>query len=370
MATSPYVTQATLCAAKCAIFRRLLCLVAPLAMAGCDSSPVGFNPLNGSPPDVGTLSRLGVRDNQIVDAEGNVRILRGVAVIDPLLWRDFRFGSRRMSEGHLEELAQDWNANIIRVPIHPDLYDSDPQYLSKYVDPIVEWGRDYGIYVFLGYHAHGNPVTLEVEDTPWGFEAPWRGNPYNPDRALAIEALTAIVSRYHDMDWVIYGSFNEPAFISWRDWRPLAEELVDTIHEIDSRCLVMVSGVNFASDLSGVADDPVQRANVVYEIHPYPWVSDRWKSVVDGLLESYPVFVGEWAFGDEHPATVPEYAQPLIDYCDERGLGWTAWVWDHQWTPRMFAGRSQTVLTEFGFTVRNALNETATQALFAQRGTP
>ena len=242
--------------------------------------------------------------------------------------------------------------------------------MSKYVDPIVEWGREYGIYVFLGDHAHGNPITLAVEDTPWGFDEPWSGNPYNPDRALAIDALAAIVNRYHDMDWVIYGSFNEPAFISWRDWRPVAEELVDTIHEIDPRALVTVSGVNFASDLSGIAADPVQRANVVYEIHPYPWVSDRWMSVVDELLESYPVFVGEWAFGDEHAATVRGYTQPLIDYCDERGLGWTAWIWDHQWTPRMFAGRSQTVLTEFGVTVRNALNETTTQAILAQRGTP
>ena len=361
MATRSYVTQATL--------RRVLGLGVAVVAAACDSpNPVGLVSFDYPLPEVGALSRLSVRDNQIVDAEGNVRILRGVAVIDPMLWHDYRFGSRRVGEHHFQRLAQDWNTSIIRVPIHPDLFAVDPLYLSKYVDPIVEWGRQYGIYVFLGYHAHGNPLTLEVEDTPWGFEDPWSGNPYNPDRGLAISALSAIVERYHDSAWVIYGTFNEPAFIAWQDWRPVAEELVDAVHAIDPRALVTVSGVNFASDLSGVAADPVERANVVYEIHPYPWVSDRWKSVVDGLLTTYPVFVGEWGFGDEHSATEQGYAQPIIDYCEQRGLGWTAWIWDHQWTPRMFVSRSQTQLTEFGLVVRNALGASATQRAFAQKG--
>jgi len=358
-ATSIFVIQRTLTP---------LLLVISLVVAGCDSSiPTALKPLDGAPSDVGTLSRLSVRENVIVDEEDNVRILRGVAVIDPLLWRDYRFGPRRLGEHHFQELAEDWNANIVRVPIHPDPYASDPLYLSKYVDPIVEWGCEYGIYIFLGYHAHGNPITLEVEDTPWGFDEPWRGNPYNPDVELAVEALGAIVSRYHDTEWVMYGSFNEPAFIRWRDWRPVAERLVDVIHEIDPRALVTVSGVDFASNLSGIAADPVRRPNVVYEIHPYPWVSDDWKDVVDQLLESYPVFVGEWAFGDEHPATDSGYAQPLIDFCRDRGLGWTAWIWDHEWTPRMFQDRYQTELTEFGFTVRSALTETA-NATLAQGG--
>jgi endoglucanase len=213
-------------------------------------------------------------------------------------------------------------------------------------------------------------LTRQVENTPWGFDEPWRGNPYNPDRALALTALTAMVERYGDNDGVIYGSFNEPAFISWRDWRPVAEELVDAIHDVDPRALVTVSGINFASDLSGVDADPVERPNVVYEIHPYPWVGDGWKTVVDGLLQSYPVFIGEWGFGDEHPATVQGYAQPLVDYCQQRGLGWTAWVWDHEWTPRMFVNRSQTELTEFGFIVKNALSETSTQSAFAAKGLP
>ena len=330
-------------------------LSAVISLTGCDSDPAGLGPVDDAPyPGTGPLSRLSVRGNRIIDADGNPRILRGVAVIDPLLWRDYRFGSARLGESHFRKLAEDWNVSIVRVPIHPDLFAADPDYLRKYVDPIVEWGRAYGMYVFLGYHAHGNPLTLETEDTPWGFEAPWQGNPYNPDRILAIGALRAMASRYRD-DGVIFGSFNEPAFITWRDWRPVAEELVDAVHAINPDALVTVSGVNFASDLSGVIADPVERANVVYEIHPYPWVGERWKSVIDELSQTHPVIVGEWGFGDGHPATVQGYAAPLVDYCDQRGLGWTAWVWDYQWTPRMFQTRGQEELTEFGLVVRDAL---------------
>ena len=332
-------------------------IAAVISLTGCDLDPTGVGPVDAPFPGTGSLSRLTVRGNRIVDAEGNQRILRGVAVIDPLLWRDYRFGARRMGESHFRTLSKDWDVDVIRVPIHPDLFAFDPEYLRKYVDPIVDWGREYGIYVFLGYHAHGNPLTLAVEDTPWGFEAPWHGNPYNPDRLLAISAMTAIASRYRDEDGVFYGSFNEPAFIPWHDWRPVAEELVDAVHEVNPDALVTVSGVNFASDLSGVIADPVERGNVVYEIHSYPWVSERWKTVVDELSQTHPVFVGEWGFGDEHPATAQGYAEPLLDYCKRRGLGWTAWVWDDQWTPRMFRTRAQEDLTEFGLIVRSALRE-------------
>jgi hypothetical protein len=278
------------------------------------------------------LSRLRVVGNAIVDDDCTTQVLRGVSVIDPFFMK-LREGGP--DEKQFRLLAQHWKAKIIRIPVHPDLWSDS--YLKNYVDPIVEWGNKYGMYIFIGWHAHGNPITGEVEKPRWRNKLPWSGNPYNPDKQLAISALREMVTRYKDKPWVIYGTFNEPSHITWIQWRPVADELVDVIHAVDRRALVTVSGVNWGYDLSDVLWNPVNRDNVVYETHPYPPKGESWKSVVRTLSSKYPVLIGEWGFpqGASEIGTTENYGEPLIDLANELGLGWTAWVWHYSWTPNM-----------------------------------
>lgn len=281
-------------------------------------------------------------------------VLRGVAVIDPY----FLHAATRRGQDALDVLADDWNVDIVRVPIHPDLWDRHRDYLPAFVDPIVAWGQERGVYIFIGWHAHGNPLTGQTERPEWGYLHPWRGNPYNPDLSLAKEALDRIVRRYSDQPHVIYGTFNEPAFIAWDDWRPVAESLVDVIHGVDPRALVLVSGVDWGYDLSGALDNPVDRPNVVYETHPYPWKGEAWKSVLSDLDKTEAVFLGEWGYGhSEDPVrTREDYGQPLIDFCQTRGIGWTAWIWHDEWTPSMLTSFRTFDTTDFGDFVKFALN--------------
>ncbi|MDP6776194.1 MAG: cellulase family glycosylhydrolase, partial [Candidatus Latescibacteria bacterium] len=250
-------------------------------------------------------------------------VLRGVATVDPY----FLHRRERVSRSDFAVLARDWNAGIVRLPVHPDLWQLSDRYLEDYVDPIVAWCEELGIYVFLGWHAHGSPITGQAEKPDWAQTPPWRGNPYNPDRALAISALTEMAARYADRPRVIFGTFNEPAYVGWDEWRPVAEELVDTIHSAAPDALVMVSGTDFGYDLNGVLDNPVDRPNVVYETHPYPWKGEAWKTFVPALSRRHPVFLGEWGYG---PTESPgfgrlNYGEPLVALCRGLGIGWTAW---------------------------------------------
>ena len=279
-------------------------------------------------------------------------VLRGVAVIDPYFLR-----RENVSRSDFAVLAQDWNADIVRLPVHPDLWERSDRYLEDYVDPIVTWCEELGLYVLLGWHAHGNPVTGQAELPDWGATPPWRGNPYNPDRALALSALTEMAGRYRDRPHVIFGTFNEPAYIGWSDWRPVAEELVDAVHAEAPDALVTVSGTDFGYDLRGVLDDPVRRPNVVYETHPYPWKGEAWKTVVPELSLRHPVLLGEWGYG---PVESPgfdraNYGEPLVALCQDLGIGWTAWIWHNRWTPAMLTSLRDYRTTDFGAFVREAL---------------
>jgi len=309
-----------------------------------------------------TLPRLKIVGNEILNEHDEKVVLRGVAVVDPhmLYWRG------ELKEYDFKYLSDIWGVDIVRVPFHPDFWQNVPFYMEVYLDNIVEWGEKYGIYIFLGYHAHGNPINNEVEQTQFGNVNPWFGNPYNPDFDLAKEALSSVAERYKDKHHVLYGTFNEPSHITWDKWRPVAEELVDTIQKINPEALIFVSGVNWSSDLRGAINNPVNRENIIYEIHTYPEIEyDDWQSTLLELSKDAPVFLGEWGFTlgsseGEHShsvLTLEEYAIPLMQFARENQIGWTAWVFDSVWEPKLLNTRDLYEPSTFGHFVLEQLKQ-------------
>lgn len=204
--------------------------------------PVACGQTGGSPAPLETPAppvvrrtpppQLVIVGNQIWNTQGERVVLRGVAINEPLVL----IVSPRIGHFAAEDyrtVAHNWGANIIRVPIYPSTWVRDPLYMEKVLNPLVQWGGEYGFYVFLGWHAHGNPVTGKEEVSH-----------LSPVLELAESALRGLVERYRDKPWVLYGTFNEPAYISWDEWRPVAEQLVDVIQETHPEAVVFVSGVD------------------------------------------------------------------------------------------------------------------------------
>jgi len=307
--------------------------------------------------EIGPLPWLRVEKNQIVAESGAPIILRGVAIEDP----GYTIG-RGLKEKDFIELTENWNVNVIRVPIHPDLWQQNPQYTERYLDKIVSWGRKYHAYVLLGWHAHGNPVTGEVEDVEYSY--PYKSNPYNPDFDLAVQFWNKTAERYKDSSWVIYSIFNEPAYMSWGEWKPIAEQLIDVVKFHNPKALVLVSGVEWGYDLHDAGKNPIQRGNVVYEVHPYPGQTAQhgpWDEYFGYLSEKYPVFAGEWGFEPNSQyenlnATSENYGEPLMEYMKNYGMSWAAWVWSPEWGPPMLKNWNYEP-TEFGQLVKNELDD-------------
>jgi lysophospholipase L1-like esterase len=308
-----------------------------------------------------TLRALHVEGNRIVDDKGPAVILRGVSIEDPYF---LKYVENRLVEEDFAVLSADWHVNVVRVPIHPELWQYYPDQVQEVLDTTVAWGGKYGIYILLGWHAHGNPITGQTDSSQWANDLPWHGNPYNPDMNLARQFWAFASERYKTNSWVIYSVFDEPAYISWPEWRPLAEELVDAIRQHNPEALTLVPGTDWSYDLSGAASDPVRRTNLVYEVHPFPGkpaasACGDWDGCFGFLSRDYPVFVGGWGFEPESEdlnlrATRYSYGMPLLNYMTRKGMSWTAWCWSPSWTPRMLQSWTCEP-TDFGQLVKEAL---------------
>jgi Fe-S-cluster formation regulator IscX/YfhJ len=311
---------------------------------------------NQNPPDFkSSLLPLTVSSNRIRAATGQDVILRGVWLSDGL--RDIYDGET------IRYLRQSWNVNVVHLPIGPTEYERDPKYLEKHVDPIVKACGSNDVYLVLGWHAHGNPLTGKAE------------NPgYKPNLDLAERAVSEMVARYRKAPWVLYSPMNEPAYITWAEFRPVAEKLTDLVHAISPNAIVFVSGMNWAHDLSGVLQDPVRRSNVVYEVHAYPGNQNangiKWQDTIVQLASRFPVFIGEWGYVDSSQAGMvaasdrfligdaESYALPLLALANRLGIGWTPFIYSQHWVPRLIEYRSGSsdVLTQPGVVIREALH--------------
>lgn len=288
------------------------------------------------------LPLISIDGNRFVDPAGNTVIFRGLALSDPLelrehgKWNKSYFGA-----------AKGWNANIVRVPVHPAAWRKagEREYL-KMLDQAVQWSGELGMYVIIDWHSIGNPLT-DVYHRP----------DYITDRGESYRFWYTVASRYANIPTVaLYELFNEPAnrdgrmgHLPWPEYKAYVEELIYLIRQCDDTALPLVAGFNFAYDLSPVRDDPIGFDRVAYAAHPYPqkrnppWES-QWQNDWGFVAEKYPLVCTEFGFmsaddrGAHRPCIADEvYGEAIIAFFEERGISWTPWVFDPDWVPSLFS---------------------------------
>lgn len=308
---------------------------------------------------------LHAEENRIVDEYGNMVVLRGVNVEDP--WR-FYNSEQALKLEVFRTLSEVWHVNVIRLPLYPMYWEMySENLLSEFYDPVIMACHKYGMYVILEWHGVGNPLTGQTADLFWGQDARLE---------LAENAWPVLAERYKDNSWVLYDVFNEPLWISWDNWKPVAENLIDIIRSHNPRALIVVPGVNCSADLRAVATDPVSRDNIIYAAHIYPDTAGivfrsenkevmwrRLETYVGFVAENYPLIVSEWGYDStgEYPnfpslqASRGNYADHLLEWLHEKKLSWAGWVWSASWAVPMIEDWNTYAPTEFGQLVKDAL---------------
>jgi aryl-phospho-beta-D-glucosidase BglC (GH1 family) len=247
-------------------------------------------------------------------------------------------------------------ANVVRIPIHPEYWERDPDYLWRNLEPAVQWAGENGLHAIIDLHFIGNIATNRGAQMP-DIEA------HSKDFALEFWQQTA--AYFKDAPHVIFEIFNEPTGISAAEWRANAETLVAAIRETGAQQIIIVGGIEYSRDLSWVLDEPIFGENIAYAIHIYPahhhssW--DRWFGEV---AAQHPVVMTEWGWVEDNQngkqpylvGTQERYGEALIKYLDEHSIGWVACWYDDEWQPDMFHDNF-TQINPYGQFVAHMLKE-------------
>lgn len=309
-----------------------------LALTACAPTPTQDAPVEPG----GSLPALRVEGNHFVDGSGATVVLRGVSFSDP---------DRLAEAGHWNreyfQAARDWNANVVRFPVHPASWRErgEDAYLEL-LDQGVDWAEELGMYVIIDWHSIGS---LGAER--------FTRDIYETTRAETFHFWDAIARRYADEPAVAFHElFNEPTTnggeygeASWPEHKALMEEIIATIRRHDTKSIPLVAGFDWGYDLTPVRTDPIDAPGVAYVAHPYPqkrqppWEA-KWQADWGFVADTYPLVATEFGFmaEGERGAHIPvigdeTYGEAIIDFFEQRGISWTAWVFDPVWSPQLIS---------------------------------
>lgn len=285
---------------------------------------------------------LHAEGSRLVNPAGQPVRLRGVMIPDP-----YRLdGERRFTRNLIAEV-QASGANVIRVPVHPEYWQRDKDYLWRYLDPVVTWAGDAGLYVIIDLHFIGNITSGAGDQMP---------DLDQPAADFADSFWISVASYFSTAPHVLLEIWNEPADINADDWRSSAAHLVKLIRAQGANQPLIIGGLEYSRDLSWVLQNPLEDANLAYAAHIYPAHSQGfWPRWFGDVAQRYPVIVSEWGYLDVDSVDGPaylkgswkSYGEPLVAYLDALEVSWVACWYDDEWLPPMFnPGRES--LSEFG----------------------
>ena len=286
------------------------------------------------------VEKLSVKGKDFVTESGEVIRLKGVSFSDPdKLKKDGQWNLRYFQE------AKNWGCNVVRFPVHPPrLNDRGWDEYFKLLDQGVAWAEQLGMYVIIDWHIIGNLA-----------EEKWFLPIYNTSYDETLKFWKRAAEHFKGNPTVaVYELYNEPTHkgnelgdLSWDILRPLHEKVIDEINAVDDQKIFLVAGINWGYFLNEVIENPVNRKNVSYATHPYPQKEDapweeKWEKSWGHVADTYPIIATEFGFMPENEpgAHIPcigdeVYGKAIMDYFDKKGISFTIWSFDPDWSPTL-----------------------------------
>jgi endoglucanase len=301
---------------------------APVPPTGCATPP--SNPI--------VPGGYYVNGNTVCTAAGQAHQFHGVD--RPSL--EFSVVGQDLSAADFQLMAT-WKANAVRIALNQDFWlPASPEYNANYastVDTAVHWAEDAGMDVILDLHWSdaGNIGSCTSSTCKQQLMADMN----------SITFWSQVAAIYKNDRRVLFELYNEPHDVSWSVWQsggPTGagwnaagmQQLYDTVRATGANNPVVIGGLSYAFDLSGVPAHRIAGYNILYATHPYNnggKAPSTWDSSWGFLTATDPVIVTE--FGDSKSVSgdggtavcASMYSQELITYADAHHANWTAWAW-------------------------------------------
>lgn len=217
-----------------------------------------------------------------------------------------------------------WNAQALRLPLALDALLEQEDYRGG-LRRLVDAAEQAELYLLLELHG----LSTDFE----------RALPPLPE---ALEGWRLLAAEHGSRPHVVFDLWNEPHDVSWDEWQPLAQALIEAVRAGGAeRSLVLVGGLDWAWDLSPLLR-PEARLDglggpLAYAAHVYPWKGGflrrrrAWQRAFAAVAGELPVLVTE--LGAEtwpRPRGLPRswaraWLQDLLAFLDEHGLSGLAW---------------------------------------------
>lgn len=323
---------------------------------------------------------LKVDGTKIVDEKGAVVPLRGVnfgcwLLLEPhflgmnfrdekTLWTDLE---KRLGKPKTEEIreayrtawitADDFAAvkklglNHVRVPFHYTLLESDDApgvYKDggwKWLDNVVKWSEDAGIYCILDLHGAPGGQSNAEHTGERDKNQMWKSQP-NLQRTAKI--WQAIAKRYKGKKAIAaFDLLNEP--MGAPDAKTMLTfqfQLFRLIRDIDPTRLVIVEdgykGLEQFLAIPGKDKASIRdRTGLIYSVHVYPTLTEKQptaehhekyfaeripKMLKEQARFNQPLYIGEWNVVQESAGGAP-MMKKHVDAMDKAGWSWSMWIY-------------------------------------------
>lgn len=290
--------------------------------------------------DPWTTEGLSVQGTQIVTSSGKPITLLGVA--------RFSLEFACQGDGHFQladfEAMRAWGMNTVRIPLSSafwrNLDNQCPTYRAT-VAAAVANAEAAGLYVMLDLQRDA-PFSRPQDGATGGAQCPL------PDARYDVAFWKQVAALYRDDPRVLFDIFGEPYSIGWYQWwhggsvtsacyaypaeytytAISMPALAEVVRAAAPRNLIILSGINWGYDLSGVTSQhAVALTNILYGTHPWHHSSIQqpydWPRAFGATAQHLPVIATEFGAYDCQTG----YISTALAYFARLHMSFLAWAW-------------------------------------------